>query len=245
MIGDKPWYGPDLARVHHLGFEGHADACAPGVLALLEPVRARGGLVLELGCGSGALTRHLVGAGHRVVATDASPAMLQLAGAAVPGAAEIRDLVLPDDPLPPADAVVSVGHLLNYLPNEAAIERGLRAIASALAPGGVVVLDLCDPRWAQLRRDQDSTGRVGEDWAVLTRFSTPAPTRYVREITTFLRDGSGGWRRSDERHENVLVEVAVALRSLSEEGVEAVPHEALGAYRLPDGMTALVGTRRR
>jgi hypothetical protein len=50
-----PYYRPDLARAHHLGF-GHADACAPGILRLLEPVRAVGGLVVELGCGSGLLT---------------------------------------------------------------------------------------------------------------------------------------------------------------------------------------------
>lgn len=28
-------------------------------------------------------------------------------------------------PLPPADAVVSVGHVLNYLPDEAAIDQAL------------------------------------------------------------------------------------------------------------------------
>ena len=71
-----PYYRPDLALVHHLGFGFHAEACAPGILALLETVRERGGVVLELGCGSGLLTRHLVEAGHRVIATDASPAML-------------------------------------------------------------------------------------------------------------------------------------------------------------------------
>ena len=74
-----PYYRADLSLVHHLGFGFHADACAPGILALLQPVRDRGGLVVELGCGSGLLTRHLVDAGHRVMATDASPAMLTLA----------------------------------------------------------------------------------------------------------------------------------------------------------------------
>src|ERR687894_2009800 len=84
-----PYYRPDLARVHHLGFGFHADACAPGILALLESVRNRGGVVLELGCGSGLLTRHLVDAGHRVVATDASPAMLELTRDHASGAEEI------------------------------------------------------------------------------------------------------------------------------------------------------------
>ena len=66
-----PYYQRDLAFIHDRGFGLHGDRCAPGILDLLAPVR--GGLVLELGCGSGALTRHLLAAGLRVIATDASP----------------------------------------------------------------------------------------------------------------------------------------------------------------------------
>ncbi|MEX0754894.1 MAG: class I SAM-dependent methyltransferase [Actinomycetota bacterium] len=74
-----PYYRRDLALIHHLGFAFHAEDCAPGILESLQSVRVRDGLVLELGCGSGLLTTHLVDAGHRVIATDASPAMLDLA----------------------------------------------------------------------------------------------------------------------------------------------------------------------
>jgi 2-polyprenyl-3-methyl-5-hydroxy-6-metoxy-1,4-benzoquinol methylase len=63
------YYQRDLALIHDRGYGLHGDRCAPGILDLLAPVR--GGLVLELGCGSGALTRHLLAAGLRVVATDA------------------------------------------------------------------------------------------------------------------------------------------------------------------------------
>jgi hypothetical protein len=35
------YYREDLALVHHLGFAFHADNCAPGILALLAPVRER------------------------------------------------------------------------------------------------------------------------------------------------------------------------------------------------------------
>jgi hypothetical protein len=48
--GSLTYYRHDLALVHHLGFGFNADATAPGILALLEPLR--GGRVLELGCGS-------------------------------------------------------------------------------------------------------------------------------------------------------------------------------------------------
>jgi SAM-dependent methyltransferase len=82
--------------------------------ARLEPVLAQDGLVLEIGCGNGRLTRHLVAAGHRVLATDASPGMLDLAREALPGT-EFARLARPDDPVPPADAVIGTGHALNYL----------------------------------------------------------------------------------------------------------------------------------
>ena len=80
------YYRQNLALVHHLGFGFHADLVAPGVLKVLEPVLARRGLVVELGCGSGLLTRHLLDAGYRVMATDASEAMLDLARQTVPDA---------------------------------------------------------------------------------------------------------------------------------------------------------------
>ena len=167
-----PYYRADLALVHDRGFGFHADACAPGVLALLQPVLERGGLVLELGCGSGLLTRYLVEAGHRVLATDASPAMLDLARTTVPGVTFER-LTLPDDPVPAADAVVGVGHALNYLPDAPALRRGLLAAARALRPGGVLALDVCDLRWGVARQGEPDRSWVEEDWALVTRFSQP------------------------------------------------------------------------
>jgi SAM-dependent methyltransferase len=144
MRPDAHYPRRDLARSHHLGFGAHADDTAPGILALLQSVRKRDGLVLERGCGSGLLTRHLLDAGHQVIATDASPAMLELAREEAAEAEEIRQLVLPDDPIPPADAIVSVGHVLSYLPDAPAIDRALVAAADALRPGGVLALDICD-----------------------------------------------------------------------------------------------------
>jgi SAM-dependent methyltransferase len=226
--------------VHHLGFGFHADATAPGILALLEPVR--GGLVLELGCGSGLLTRYLIEAGHRVVATDASPAMLALARETAPGA-EVWQLVLPDDPLPECEAVISVGHVFSYLSDEAAIERALAAAAEALRPGGVLALDLCDLRYGELRRDDPSSSRIADDWAIVTRFSLPRPNLFVREIAAFLRGEDDAWRRDDERHENVLVDTALVPALLAKHGVKARVSESFGEEKLPDGLVAIVGRK--
>jgi SAM-dependent methyltransferase len=242
-LPSDPYYRPDLALVHHLGFGFHADVCAPGILTLLEPVLERGGLVLELGCGSGLLTRYLVDAGHRVLATDASPAMLELARETAPGAEEIRLLVLPDDDLPECDAVVSIGHVLSYLPDEAALDRALLASGRALRAGGVLALDLCDLRWGKARRGAPNYSRVEDDWAIVTRFDLPSPSRFVRDIATFVRRDDGTWRRDDERHENVLTDTSRLPALLAAEGVDVDLRPSFGDQLLPDGLVAIVGRR--
>lgn len=238
-----PYYRRDLALVHHLGFGFHADACAPGILTQLEPVRQRNGRVLELGCGSGLLTRHLVKAGHRVVATDASPAMVDLAREYAAGAEAVRVLVLPDDPLPEADAVVSVGHVVSYLADEAAVERALLAIAAAVRPGGLFAVDICDLEWGATRRDAPNSSRVEDDWVIITRFAVPAPERFVRHITTFVRHEDGSWRRDDERHDNVLVDTAAIPALLAPKGVDVTVTSSFGGETLPDGLRVLIGRR--
>ena len=243
MTDDGTYYRDDLALVHHRGFGLHADLCAPGIIELLEPVRKQDGVVVEIGCGSGLLTRHLLDAGHRVVATDASPAMLDLARDVVPDAEDVRRVVLPDAPIPPADAVVGVGHALSYLPDEAAVDRALVAVAQALRPGGVLAIDLCDLQWAAARRDWTSSGRVGDDWAVITEYSIPAPNRFVRDMTIFVRNDDRSWRRDQEHHDNVLVDTGRIPDLLAPHGVDVRVAPAFGNEELPAGLVALIGRR--
>jgi SAM-dependent methyltransferase len=199
--------------------------------------------VLEVGCGSGLLTRHLIDAGHRVIATDASPAMVDLARDHANGAEDIRVLVLPDDLLPEADAVVSVGHVLNYVGDRAAVDRALVAIAGAVRPGGLFAVDICDLEWASVRRGAPGAGKIADDWAVAVEFSVPAPDRFVRDIATFLRNPDGTWRRDDERHENVLVDTGAVPDLLRPHGVEVVVGPSFGEETLPAGLRTLIGRR--
>jgi SAM-dependent methyltransferase len=241
--GREPYYRPDLALIHHLGFGFHADACAPGILDLLAPVQARHGLVVEIGCGSGLLTKHLVEAGHRVIATDASNAMLDLARQYAPGALDVASLRLPDDAIPEADAIVSVGHVLSYLDDEKSIDQALRALADALRPGGVLAIDLCDLAYGRVRRLSPPSVRRDEEWVIVTEFSTPAANRFVRDMTTFVKNPDGSWRRDDERHDNCLVDTSRLPMLLADHGVEASVVSSFGGAELPEGLVAIVGHR--
>ena len=236
------YYRHDLALIHDRGHGQHADRCAPGIIELLSPVR--GGLVLELGCGSGALTRHLLAAGFQVIATDASPDMLALALASLGPGADLRRLTLPEDPLPAAAAVVSVGHAISYVPSAAAVGQALVAMAGALRPGGVLAIDILDLVFGQIDPGRESSGRVAPDWAVITQYSRPAPDRFIREATTFVADGSGRWRRDQERHENVLVDTSRIPALLREHGVDAVVGPGFGEAELPPGLVAGTGRKK-
>jgi SAM-dependent methyltransferase len=177
------------------------------------------------------------------MATDGSPAMLELAQAAVPDVDEIRLLTLPDDPLPECDAVVSVGHVLSYLGDEASIEAAMIAAANSLRPGGVFAVDLLDLRYGDDLRPEETRGRVGDDWAVVARLSRPEKNLYVREITTFIRNPDGFWRRDDERHENLLVDTAQIPALLGAHGLRVRVTESFGVEKLPQGLVAVVGGR--
>jgi SAM-dependent methyltransferase len=240
---NEPYYRRDLALVHHLGFGFHADGCAPDLVELLAPVRERSGLVLEIGCGSGLLTRYLVAEGFRVLATDASPAMLDLARETAPGVEKFERLMLPDDPVPACDAVVGIGHPLNYLPSEAAIERALVALAGALRPGGVLATDLEDFEWGRARAEVHEQSRLGDDWAIITHYENPAPDRHVRDMTTFVRNDDGSWRRDHERHDNVLLDITAVPPLLANEGVVAETRRSFGRWELPVGLYAVVGRK--
>jgi SAM-dependent methyltransferase len=196
------YYQRDLALIHDQGYGRYADECAPGILELLTPVRD--GLVLEFGCGSGALTRHLLAAGLRVIATDASPDMLDLARDALGAEADLRELTL---------------------------------------PGGVLAVDILDLDYGQIRAGERPFAKVEDDWAIITEFSAPAPDRFVRDATTFVADGAGGWRRGHERHENVLVDTSALPALLAAHGVRAEVSTTLAAADLPPGLRWLTGRK--
>ena len=130
MAGDQ-WdpglYDDRHAFVHQLGV---------GVVDLLAP--QPGERVLDLGCGTGPLTRRIADAGADVVGVDASPAMVGRARAAYP---DLRFDVADATTMAfdrPFDAIFSNAVLHWVRPPEAAVAR----MFAALRPGGRLVLEM-------------------------------------------------------------------------------------------------------
>jgi SAM-dependent methyltransferase len=245
----EPYYRTDLAWVHHAGYAGHVENTRRGILTLLREHGLRAGeRVLDVGCGSGLLARVLLAEGYAVSGVDASPAMIDLARGHAPGG-QFAVIGLPtrrpagaDGGLPRADAVVSTGHVLNYLDSRAEVALALAELAAALRPGGLLAIDLMTERFCVARDIRHPHAKVEDDWTMITRYARPGPHRFDRDITVFRRV-DGVWRRSDEHHANVTFEVDAALEVLRGNGVDARCRPAFGDETLPEGLVVLAGVK--
>ena len=243
------YYLPDLAFVHHAGYSQHVGNVLPGIIRLLRDAGcSAGNRILDVGCGSGLLARHLLAEGFVVHGIDASPAMIALAREHAPDA-RFEVLPLPTlratgerGGLPEAHAIVSTGHVLNYLDTRDDIARALAELALAVRPEGVLALDLVTERFCEMRESDAVHAKVEDDWTVITRFSRPAPYRFDRAITVFRRAGAH-WRRSDEHHRNLTFDAEDARSILRGCGIDARIRASFGTETLPPGLVVLTGIR--
>jgi SAM-dependent methyltransferase len=237
-------YGDDLAYIHDEGFADFARNAAPGILRILRSHGIAGGLVVDIGCGTGALARELLSAGYHVLGIDISPAMLKIARRRSP-AATFRAASFLDARIPVCDAITSVGECINYMldrSNTAArLESLFARVFHALRPGGIFVFDILQPLKKGSRAG--SGGRLGPDWAVLVeRVENRNRDELTRHIAAFRRAGAL-YRRTNETHRLKLYRADLICAMLSRVGLKAWTRRGYGRAPLAPGHTVVVAHR--
>jgi len=126
--------------------------------------RARGGLILDVGTGTGRVARHLAAGGVHVIGIDESPAMLALAnerkqvsgkvrGSVVYRQADVRDFNIDERFSVAIVALNTFAHLLTAGDQYAA----LTSIRRHLQRGGLLLIDLWNPTSSA---GKEATGEV-------------------------------------------------------------------------------------
>ena len=221
-------YGRDLAYIHHAGFSEFAESAAPGLIEILHKHGVRDGLVVELGCGSGILARALTRAGFSVVGYDASPAMIALARETAPDA-RFEVARFDEADLPPCNAIVAMGEVLNYA-DFAAVRRLVANVRTRL-----LVFDIAEcgayPPYDERRVE-------GDDWSVIAIKESDG-VQLTRRVLTFRADGDT-MRRTEEIHRLELYDRTQMTALLQQNGFHVRIRRSYGTQRLPKGHVVYV-----
>lgn len=189
-------YGRSFADVYDLWYP--PDDSTEVAVRYISSLAGPGGIVLELGVGTGRLAMPLAAAGHRVIGLDSSPEMLELlrrksADDGRAPAVESHLVDLADSgarwPEGPVDVVVAAFNLICNMIDPSAQEALFRRSAELLSPGGHMVVEtfLSEPveehgRHIELRE-------VTVDAVVLIASDTDPTSSVITGQHIELRDG--------------------------------------------------------
>jgi ubiquinone/menaquinone biosynthesis C-methylase UbiE len=195
--------------------------------------------VLELGAGTGKLTRVIARLGHDVHATDPDPAMLQILERELPGVrtaeAGAEDIPLGDASV---DAVIA-GQAFHWFD----LDRALPEIARVLRPGGHVCLT-----WNYRNEKIPWVRRLGALIGTQEQQQDPAQALIFSELFGFVEDKEfSHWQVIDRKSIQDLVLSRSNVAVLDEQGRAAKLAEVLAFYdeygRGMDGMQLPYVTR--
>jgi SAM-dependent methyltransferase len=250
-MADERFYGSDQAWIHHEHFGALARSAGDRVVELLRTSGFAHGTVVDLGCGSGILSRVVGDAGYEAVGIDLSPGMLEVARAHAPRA-ELRCEPVLDAVLPPAVAVTAIGEVLNYGHDARMLDIDLaaffRRVHDALVPSGIFLFDVAGRGRVGAAKQRD-VWHEHDDWTLFMRaHESDDGTRLDRHIAIFRRVDDGHYRRTIENHVLRLYEPAVLVPLLESAGFSVETRRDYGDESVDfmpiTGWSVLVARRR-
>lgn len=197
------------------------------VCSLLGEEGIRDGLLLDLGCGTGSLTRLLAGKGYDCIGVDLSADMLEIAAekqaADGTGILYLQQDMRSFELYGTVRAAVSICDSMNYILEEEDLLQVFRLVNNYLDPGGVFVFDLNTPyKYRELLGDNvfaESREEGGFIWENCF-YEEEQVNEY--DLTLFVREKDNLYRRYRETHLQRAWELKTVKKLIRRAGMELV-----------------------
>ena len=213
------------------------------VISLLKEEKIEDGLVLDLGCGTGKMTRLLAAAGYDMIGIDYSEEMLEIAreyqyeqecgnGTAgdeadeeMPGSnilyllQDMREFELYGT----VRAVISICDSMNYILDEEDLLQVFKLVNNYLDPKGIFIFDMNTRyKYAEMLGETTIAENREEGSFIWENYFDEEEDINQYDLTLFIREDGGLYRKYEETHYQRVYDLDVVKRLLKEAGMEFV-----------------------
>ena len=192
-----------------------------------SPLESERNLVVDLGCGTGTLTEMMYGKGYDMIGVDASEYMLNVAMEKKEKSGseilylqqDMRDLELYST----VGTVISVCDSLNYILEEEELLGIFSLVENYLYPGGVFIFDFnTDYKYREVIGDATIAENREDCSFIWDNFYDVEEGINEYDLTVFVREESGLFRRFTETHYQRGYTVEQMVRLVEQAGMKVV-----------------------
>jgi SAM-dependent methyltransferase len=189
---------------------------------LLQEYGVTSGLVVDLCCGTGAMTRRLKACGYDMIGVDSSNEMLQQAIAKEREGIlylcqDMREFELYGT----VRAIVCLCDSMNYMQNKADMRQVFQLVNNYLDPQGVFIFDLNTIyKYQNVLGDTVIGENRDEGSFIWENYYDAATQQNTSELTLFIPEGHGLYRKYEESHQQRGYPVETIKTWIEEAGLE-------------------------
>lgn len=196
------------------------------LIRLLEEYGISDGLVLELGCGTGKMTRLLKKSGYDMIGVDNSEEMLELArdaGEEGDGILYLLQDMREFELYGTVRAVVSICDSMNYILEEEELLEVFRLVNNYLDPGGIFIFDMNTIyKYKELLGETTICENREESSFIWENYYEGEEQINQYDLTLFIKEEKELYRKYEETHFQRAYKTERVQELLEEAGMEFV-----------------------
>lgn len=245
MDSNQQYYQTDLAFVHNRDFSQIAIDAGTFLIKELKSQGIENGLIVDLGCGTGAFQKTVTEQNFDALGIDYSAANIELAKNNAPKASFQVASFLEID-LPKAQAFTSIGEVFNYQFDEKnnieTLKRLFQKVYEQLLPNGIFMFDVLEPSSIDETLINKSIIEREDYTIFLTKEGNAAQNILTRDIVLFRKVGDL-YRKSREVHEVHLLEPKEIQTILEDIGFTVEIIEGYGDFKFRHGLFGILAKK--